>query len=66
MKTFNGIIIGLLIGMLLGLWFGVNIGRDVDILSNPFVEPSLGGKISDKASELYDDTRKAINKELNH
>ncbi|NNG13643.1 MAG: hypothetical protein HKM22_00615 [Gammaproteobacteria bacterium] len=48
------------------LWFGINIGREVDIFSNPFVEPSLGDKISDKAGELYDDTRKAIDKELNH
>ena len=52
--------------MALGLWFGINIGREVDIFSNPFVEPGLGDKIGDKASELYDDTRKAIDKELNH
>lgn len=50
----------------LGLWFGVNIGRDVDIFSNPFVEQTLGDKISDKAGKIYDDTRKAIDKELSH
>lgn len=64
MKTFNGIVIGLLLGMGLGLWFGVNIGREVDIFSNPFIEASLGDKISDKASNIYDDARKAIDKEL--
>ena len=64
MKTLNGIIIGLLIGMGLGLWFGINIGREVDIFSNPFVEPSLTDTISEKAGSLYDDTRKAIDKEL--
>lgn len=57
-------IIGLLTGVGLGLWFGVNIGRDVDIFSNPFVEPSFGEKLGDKAEQLYDDTRKAIDKEL--
>ncbi|WP_126454735.1 hypothetical protein [Sulfuriflexus mobilis] len=65
MKTFNGIIMGLLIGMGLGLWFGVNIGREVDIFSNPFVEPDLGDRISNKASELYEEGRKTIDKELN-
>ena len=66
MKTLKGIIIGLFIGMLLGLWFGINIGRDVDIFSNPFVEADLTDKISNKAGELYDDTRRAIDKEFNH
>ena len=65
MKTLNGIIIGLLIGMGLGLWFGVNIGREVDIFSNPFVEPDLGNKISDKAGELYDETRKVLDEQFN-
>lgn len=61
MKTLNGIIVGLIIGGILAGWVGYNLGRDAPVFSNPFVERSLTDRLNDKASELYKDTREAIN-----
>ncbi len=64
MKTINGIVIGLLLGLSAGLWMGVNIGRDVPLSSNPFKEPTVSDRLSDKAGRLYNDAKEAINEQL--
>jgi hypothetical protein len=64
MKFINGLLFGLIVGTCLGGWLGINIGRDAPLLSNPFVERTVGDRLKDEASEVYDDTRETLRKSL--
>lgn len=44
----------LLIGVGAGLWMGVNIGKDKPILSNPFVDKTMGEKIQSSLEDVSD------------
>lgn len=57
------IIISLIVGILLGLWWGVNIGKGRDFYANPFKGAQEQAK--EKATELLDDTKKALREKLN-
>lgn len=56
----NFLIIGIIIGIVIGLPMGMNIGKKKPIFSNPLEERSLG----DRASDVIQDTKKALQKSL--
>ena len=58
------LILGVVIGLLLGLWFGVNIGKDKNILSNPFAEKSLKERMEETAADALDSTKRALRESL--
>ncbi len=60
MKAIQNIVLGLLIGLLLGLWVGVNIGKEQPVFSNPFAERTFRDRVKEKADEIYEDTKQAI------
>ena len=64
MKFVNGLLWGIVLGLCAGAWMGINIGRDAPLLSNPFVERTVGDRIKDEAADVYDDTREALRKSL--
>jgi hypothetical protein len=62
MKTVQNILIGIILGTAAGLWIGMNIGKDKPLLSNPFHEPTLAERAEWKARELYEDTKRSLEK----
>lgn len=60
MKTLNGIIIGFVLGAAAGGWLGINYGREVPLMSNPFVEPTLSERAKWSAQELLDEAKRAL------
>lgn len=56
----NFLLVGILIGVVIGLPVGMNIGKKKPIFSNPFEERSLG----DRAGDVLQDTKKALQKSL--
>jgi len=73
MAVLKGLVVGLIIGIGAGLWLGVNLGRDKPLLSNPFAEPTLqdslsrsAGDLKDKGTELMEQGRHAVEKQMDH
>lgn len=64
MKRLKMLVAGLLIGLCAGLWFGVNIGKDKPLYSNPFESGSLQQKVKRTASDVLEDTKRALRKSL--
>lgn len=64
MKTIINILFGLLAGLLLGLWTGVNLGKEKPLFSNPFADRSVSEQVKEKASDLYQDTKRAVKDSL--
>lgn len=64
MKTIINILFGLLAGLLLGLWTGVNLGKEKPLFSNPFADSSVTDQMKHKASDLYQDTKRAVKDSL--
>lgn len=60
MKTITNLLYGVLIGLLLGLWIGVNLGKEKPLFSNPFADRSVTEQVKEKASDLYQDTKRAV------
>ena len=65
MQKIKFLIVGAVLGLLFGLWFGVNYGRGKPIYSNPFAEKSMRVKARDTATDLFDETKKALRDSLN-
>ncbi len=64
MKKFKFLLLGVVIGLAVGLWFGVNIGRNKPIFSNPFAAKSIKEKAKETASDVLDETKRALRKSL--
>ncbi len=64
MKRAKYLILGVVIGLVIGLWFGVNIGKDKNILSNPFAEKSLKERMEETAADALKSTKRALRESL--
>jgi len=64
MKRIKYLLVGTLLGLLFGAWFGINYGRGKPVYSNPFAEKSVREKAQDTASDLFNETRKALRDSL--
>ena len=62
MKKIKNHIIGVIIGVIIGMWFGINIGKDRQIYSNPFAEPTLQSKLKQAGGEVLEKGGKALEK----
>ena len=54
------LIFGLVLGTVVAFMLGMNYGRGDPLLSNPFADRSLGGKVKQKAGEMVDSAREKI------
>ncbi len=64
MKTIVNIMFGLTMGLLLGLWTGVNLGKEKPLFSNPFADHSVTEQVKEKASDLYQGTKRVVRDSL--
>lgn len=60
MKTIKNLLFGFLIGGVLGLAAGVNIGRNQPILSNPFNDQSVQGRLKNTGNAILREGGEAI------
>ena len=52
---------GLIIGAIVAFPLGINFGKDVPLLSNPFVaKPDIPNRIVERTGNLIEDTKEAI------
>ncbi|MDD3518651.1 MAG: hypothetical protein PHQ14_09895 [Chromatiales bacterium] len=64
MRMLKYLVVGALFGLVIGLWFGVNIGRDKPFYANPFKEKALDERVRDSARDVYEDTRRKLDKAM--
>jgi len=50
--------------VLLGVWMGVNFAQDKPLFSNPFADKELRQRASERASEVVEKSREAIERKL--
>jgi hypothetical protein len=53
-------LVGLILGGGVAFLLGMNYGRDEPLLSNPFADRSLSGKVKQKAGEMVETARGKI------
>lgn len=57
---FKALLVGLVLGSLVAFLLGMNYGRGDPLLSNPFADRSLSGKVKQKADEMVQTAREKI------
>jgi hypothetical protein len=50
--------------VLVGVWMGINLARDKPLFSNPFADKELRERASERASEVVEKSREAIERKL--
>ncbi len=59
-STLKKFLFGFLIGAVLAFPLGMNAGRGTPLLSNPFAQVDVSGKVKAEARNIVDETRGAI------